>query len=75
MSSHFRWRASDDQIKKAYRFKVLRHHPDKRRAAGEEIREDDDYFTCITKVNKHRSTKRFRAFTIGLTDVQLIALL
>lgn len=29
--------------------KVLRHHPDKRRAAGEEIREDDDYFTCITK--------------------------
>lgn len=28
---------------------VLRHHPDKRRAAGEEVREDDDYFTCITK--------------------------
>lgn len=32
------------------RFKVLRHHPDKRRALGEDIREDDDYFTCITKV-------------------------
>jgi DnaJ family protein C protein 2 len=31
------------------RFKVLRHHPDKRRGAGEDIREDDDYFTCITK--------------------------
>lgn len=28
---------------------VLRHHPDKRRGAGEEIRDDDDYFTCITK--------------------------
>jgi len=28
---------------------VLRHHPDKRKAAGEEIRSDDDYFTCITK--------------------------
>jgi len=28
---------------------VLRHHPDKRKAAGEEIRADDDYFTCITK--------------------------
>lgn len=28
---------------------MLKHHPDKRRAAGEEIREDDDYFTCITK--------------------------
>jgi DnaJ family protein C protein 2 len=31
------------------RFKVLKHHPDKRRAAGEEIREGDDYFTNITK--------------------------
>lgn len=31
------------------RMMVLRHHPDKRRAAGEEVREDDDYFTCITK--------------------------
>ena len=28
---------------------VLRHHPDKRKSAGEEIREDDDYFTNITK--------------------------
>ena len=36
---------------------MLRHHPDKRRGAGEDIREDDDYFTCITKafeqVNNH----------------------
>lgn len=29
---------------------VLKHHPDKRRAAGEQITEgDNDYFTCITK--------------------------
>ena len=28
---------------------VLRHHPDKRKGAGEEVREDDDYFTNITK--------------------------
>lgn len=27
----------------------MRHHPDKRKAQGEEIRPDDDYFTCITK--------------------------
>merc|ERR1739842_120301 len=33
----------------AHRQKVLRHHPDKRKAAGEEIKEDDDYFSCITK--------------------------
>lgn len=44
-----RIKATDDQIKRAYRQKVLRHHPDKRKALGEEIREDDDYFTCITR--------------------------
>ena len=31
------------------RLKVLRHHPDKRRARGEEVHPDDDYFTCITR--------------------------
>lgn len=40
--------ASDDLIKTAYRRIVLKHHPDKRKALGEEIRTDDDYFTCIT---------------------------
>jgi len=44
-----RYNATDEDIKRAYRQKVLRHHPDKRKAAGEEIRSDDDYFTCITK--------------------------
>ncbi|XP_049877394.1 dnaJ homolog subfamily C member 2 [Pectinophora gossypiella] len=42
-------KATDDDIKRAYRQKVLKHHPDKRKALGEEIRSDDDYFTCITK--------------------------
>ncbi|KAK8753069.1 hypothetical protein OTU49_002349 [Cherax quadricarinatus] len=45
----YRYKASDEDIKRAYRMMVLRHHPDKRRGAGEEIRDDDDYFTCITK--------------------------
>ncbi|KAG8439954.1 hypothetical protein GDO86_005934 [Hymenochirus boettgeri] len=32
---------------------VLKHHPDKRRATGEQIAEgDNDYFTCITKANE-----------------------
>lgn len=44
-----RFSATDDDVKRAYRFKVLRHHPDKRKAQGEEVRNDDDYFTCITK--------------------------
>lgn len=45
----YRMKATEDQIKRAHRAKVLRHHPDKRRALGEEIKEGDDYFTCITK--------------------------
>ncbi|KAA0193440.1 hypothetical protein HAZT_HAZT002051, partial [Hyalella azteca] len=28
---------------------VLKHHPDKRRGAGEDVRDGDDYFTNITK--------------------------
>ncbi|XP_023025374.1 dnaJ homolog subfamily C member 2 [Leptinotarsa decemlineata] len=43
-----RYRATDEIIKTAYRKKVLKHHPDKRKALGEEIKTDDDYFTCIT---------------------------
>lgn len=41
--------ATDDDIKRAYRKIVLKHHPDKRKAQGEDVRTDDDYFTCITK--------------------------
>lgn len=44
-----RHKAKEDIIKKAYRTQVLRHHPDKRKALGEKICNDDDYFTCITK--------------------------
>ncbi|XP_034935079.1 dnaJ homolog subfamily C member 2 [Chelonus insularis] len=45
----FRFEASEDLIKQAYKQKILKHHPDKRKAMGEEIRPDDDYFTCITR--------------------------
>lgn len=55
-----RFKASDDQIKRAYRQKVLKHHPDKRRGQGEEIREDDDYFTCITKAFENLCTSNKR---------------
>lgn len=44
-----RFNATDDDIKRAYRKIVLKHHPDKRKGQGEVISEDDDYFTCITK--------------------------
>ncbi|KAL4217072.1 DnaJ (Hsp40) [Mactra antiquata] len=45
-----RFKATDAQIKKAYKRKVLHHHPDKRRARGLQVKEgEDDYFTCITR--------------------------
>ncbi|XP_076806773.1 dnaJ homolog subfamily C member 2-like [Clavelina lepadiformis] len=45
-----RHRATQDQIKFAYRKAVLKHHPDKRRRQGEKCaNESDDYFTCITR--------------------------
>ncbi|CAL9683298.1 unnamed protein product [Knipowitschia caucasica] len=47
---HVRYRATQKQIKAAHKAIVLKHHPDKRKAAGEQIVEgDNDYFTCITK--------------------------
>lgn len=45
----FRYYASDDDIRRAYRKIVLKHHPDKRKGQGETINPDDDYFTCITR--------------------------
>uniref|UniRef100_A0A8D8Q2A3 DnaJ homolog subfamily C member 2 n=1 Tax=Cacopsylla melanoneura TaxID=428564 RepID=A0A8D8Q2A3_9HEMI len=44
-----RWQVTDADIKYAYRQMVLKHHPDKRKAQGEVVNRDDDYFTCITK--------------------------
>lgn len=46
---YYRFNASDDDIRRAYRKIVLKHHPDKRKAQGENVITDDDYFTCITK--------------------------
>lgn len=43
-----RHQANDETIKTAYRKVVLKHHPDKRKALGEDIKPDDDYYTCIT---------------------------
>ncbi|KAI4200012.1 MAG: hypothetical protein LQ346_002485 [Caloplaca aetnensis] len=45
--SKYRYRATDSQIKRAHRKKVLRHHPDKRAATGSS--EDDSFFKCIQK--------------------------
>ncbi|XP_074644280.1 dnaJ homolog subfamily C member 2-like [Tubulanus polymorphus] len=48
-----RYKASELQVKKAFKKKVLRHHPDKRKSRGLDVNDgDDDYFSCITKANE-----------------------
>ncbi|EXF77554.1 DnaJ domain-containing protein [Colletotrichum fioriniae PJ7] len=46
----YRWKATEDQIKRAHRKKVLKHHPDKKAAAG--IVDDDSFFKCIQKATE-----------------------
>ncbi len=43
---NIRWEATQDQIKKAYRRKVLKHHPDKTSHKGPG---NDSFFKCIQK--------------------------
>lgn len=45
--SKYRYKATDAQIKKAHRKKVLKHHPDKKAASGNV--NDDAFFKCIQK--------------------------
>ncbi|XP_071502249.1 dnaJ homolog subfamily C member 2-like [Diadema antillarum] len=49
--SKLRYKATQHEIKKAHKRKVLKHHPDKREDRGTKVRQagDDDYFSCITK--------------------------
>lgn len=49
--SKYRYKATPDQIKKAHRKKVLRHHPDKKAAAGQ-TDENDSFFKCIQKATE-----------------------
>ncbi|TPX37643.1 hypothetical protein SmJEL517_g00590 [Synchytrium microbalum] len=43
--SKLRYKATEDDIRRAYRKKVLKHHPDKKNAADR----DDSFFKCIQK--------------------------
>ena len=45
-----RYSATDEQIKKAYRRKVLKHHPDKKARTGNV--NDDSFFKCIQKAHE-----------------------
>ncbi|EME41461.1 hypothetical protein DOTSEDRAFT_73770 [Dothistroma septosporum NZE10] len=46
----WRWRATEDQIRRAHRKAVLQHHPDKKAAAGKE--ENDQFFKCIGRATE-----------------------
>lgn len=46
--SSLRWKATPDQIKRAHRKKVLRHHPDKKAGQAGNAN-DDSFFKCISK--------------------------
>jgi len=48
--SRYRYKATEDQIKRAHRKKVLKHHPDKKAAAGRA--DDDSFFKCIQKATE-----------------------
>jgi len=48
--SKYRFKATEEQIKRAHRKKVLRHHPDKKAAAGSV--DDDSFFKCIQKATE-----------------------
>ncbi|CRG88676.1 Zuotin [Talaromyces islandicus] len=49
--SKYRYKATPEQIKRAHRKKVLRHHPDKKAAAGQ-TDENDSFFKCIQKATE-----------------------
>ena len=49
--SKYRYRATPEQIKRAHRKKVLRHHPDKKAASGQSD-ENDNFFKCIQKATE-----------------------
>ena len=48
--SRYRYHATEDQIKRAHRKKVLKHHPDKKAASGRE--EGDQFFKCIQRATE-----------------------
>ncbi|EAZ63541.1 hypothetical protein PICST_74602 [Scheffersomyces stipitis CBS 6054] len=45
--SHLRWKATEDQIRRAHRKQVLQHHPDKKSASGG--LDQDGFFKIIQK--------------------------
>lgn len=47
---HLRYKATDDDIRRAHRRKALKHHPDKRsKKQADKVDLENDYYSCITR--------------------------
>eukprot|EP00052_Salpingoeca_macrocollata_P006557 m.54360 g.54360 ORF g.54360 m.54360 type:complete len:781 (+) comp15507_c0_seq1:506-2848(+) len=69
---NLRWRCTDDDIKKAYKKQVLKHHPDKKGTADttpEEAKQMDAYFNCIQKAYELLSDPEKRKLYDSVDDV------
>lgn len=44
-----RYRATEDDIRRAHRRKALKHHPDKRSKSQAKVDLESDYYSCITR--------------------------
>ncbi|KAI8926124.1 hypothetical protein BC831DRAFT_511969 [Entophlyctis helioformis] len=58
--SKLRYAATDEDIKRAYRRKVLKHHPDKKAVNAATGKRDDQFFKCIQKANEVLSDNKKR---------------
>lgn len=59
--SKLRYRATEEEITRAHKAKILKHHPDKKMNAG--INADDNFFKCIQKAfDVLMDPKRRRSF-------------
>jgi DnaJ family protein C protein 2 len=69
--SSLRYKATDSQIKKAHRKKVLKHHPDKKASAAHDSN-DDSFFKCIAKAMETLSNpvkrRQFDSVDPGVDD-------
>lgn len=67
---NLRWRATQDDIKKAHRKAVLKHHPDKKGdLPAAEAKAADEYFARITKAYELLSSKKQRRMYDSVDDV------
>ncbi|RKP28841.1 DnaJ-domain-containing protein, partial [Metschnikowia bicuspidata] len=69
--SHLRWRATDDQIRRAYRKQVLKHHPDKKSAFGG--LDQDDFFKIIQKAFEVMTNPTKRAQFDSVDELTTVA--